>query len=347
MFRTSLVPLVLSALPCLAQTSSGSEPPSPAQDEKSITRHLTPVENTVSSETATGFGGPYACDGDGNLYLRSEPAAGSIRKLNSKGERVALYQIRGNPDVEVDTAGSFSVTPDGELYMLTFSRKEPSRYVLIFQSDGTYKDKIKLQVDRVWFPSSLAVFPNGTLLVTGQRYDRDINAPKLPFTGIFSADGKLLKELKLEDDRFHDMPSPYDRTSSEAITWGKINPAKDGNLYLMRSLTPAVFYAISPSGEIVRRFTVDPGHPAYRALTVHITGNRIAVLFFDPQTMDTVLKIVSLEGEELASFEQPKEEGKLGALGLVFACYALQPERFTFLTTDEKQRIHLRLTEVR
>jgi|SRR5579859_3638174 len=321
---------------------------------------LTPVETVVSAETATGFGGPYACDDDGDIYLRIGSPGSPIRKLNPKGERVALFQTDANPDLEVGVAGYFSVTPEGELYQLVFARKEISRYVFIFKPDGAYKAKIKLQLPFAWMPSSLAVFPNGTMLITGQRYDRDTHEMKLPFTGIFSADGRLLKELNLEDDSAirskagfgsdkPNTPVPVSSAGSQAINWGQIQSAKDGNLYVMRALSPAVFYAISPGGEVVRRFTVDSGQPSYRPNLMHISGNRIAVLFFDPQTMDKAMKVVDLEGEEIASYEQLKAEEKAapGPLGLVFACYTQKPERFTFLATDEKHRIQLKQVEAR
>jgi len=82
---------------------------------------------------------------------------------------------------------------------------------------------------------------------------------------------------------------------------------------------------------------------------MHIDGSRIAVLFFHPQTMEKVMKVVSLEGEEIASYDELLEGGKpkAGMLGLAFACYTQRPERFTFLVTDDSHRIQLRSAEAR
>jgi hypothetical protein len=104
----------------------------------------------------------------------------------------------------------------------------------------------------------------------------------------------------------------------------------------MRWLSPAVFYAVSPGGEVVRRFTVDPGNADFRPLEMHISGSRMAVLFYQPQTNEKVMKIVDLEGNEIATYDELVVDGKpkLGMLGLAFACYSQQPERFTFLITD-------------
>lgn len=71
----------------------------------------------------------------------------------------------------------------------------------------------------------------------------------------------------------------------------------DGNIYLMRWTAPAIFYAISPGGEVVRRFTVDPGDRNYRSVTMHISGSRIATLFLQPHTKETLMKITDLEGQ--------------------------------------------------
>jgi len=316
--------------------------------------HLTPLETVVSPEVASAFLGPFVCDEDGNLYLRSEVAGvTAIRKLNAKGERTALFEPAANPDVKIAVTGYFSIVPDGDFYVLAFAAEELNRYVLVFKPDGSYKTRIKLDPGFAWIPSALAVFPNGSLLVTGQEYDRDKKAPKLPFTGIFRSDGKLLKELNLEDDdAIHDMATDRDPrvtsvtapTSNRAISWSQIEAAKDGNLYLMRWLSPAVFYAISPSGHVVRRFVVDSGNPDFRPAAMHVSGNRIAILFYQPQSMEKIMKVVDLEGHELSTYAELREGGKpkLGMLGAAFACYTQQPERFTFLVSDENHKIELK-----
>jgi len=357
-------PVLLTCLYVLGMCSifcRGQEAASPGQsashdDAPSTVRYLAPGETIVSPETALSFSGPFPCDADGNIYLRSGFVGAAIRKLNPKGERVAIFQPDANPDLEVGVAGHFAVTPDGELYLLVFARKEISRYVFIFKKDGSYKEKIKLQPGFALMPSSLAVFSNGSMLITGERYDHDPKDPKLPFTGIFSADGRLLKELKLEDDAIRSKAPSTPASGaipvgagSQAIIRGQIESAKDGNLYVMRAMSPAVFYVISPGGEVVRRFTVDSGQGVYIPSGMHISGSRIAVLFYSPQTMDKIIKIVTTEGEELASYEELRADGKAtkGVLGLAFACYTQRPERFTFLVSDEQHHIQLKLVEAR
>jgi hypothetical protein len=364
-----LIPLLMLCSCCWGQSAASATPDSPpkapAQAAPSTAEstkiagaasslHLTPLEVVSTSETANGFLGPFVCDADGNLYLRSESAGvTAIRKLNAKGERVALYEPGGSPDVKVALTASFTTTPDGEVYVLVYPADQFPKFVMVFAADGSYKSQIKLDTSFAFFPTAIAVFPNGSLLVSGQRYDRSPDLPKLPFTGIFRSDGKLLKQLDLEDDNsIRDMGAAHDPkvtlpqapTSNRAIALSQVAAAKDGNLYLMRWLSPAVFYAISPGGEVVRHFAVDPGNPDYRPFAMHIVGNRIAVLFYEPQTMEKIMKIVDLEGHELASYDELRENGKpaRGMLGLAFACYTNQPERFTFLVTDDKHQILLK-----
>jgi hypothetical protein len=208
-------------------------------------------------------------------------------------------------------------------------------------------------------PAALAPFASGNLLVTGQKYDRDpSNQPMWPFTAIFASDGTLLKEIKLDDDdAIHDLTvssdprvvSPQNPTSNRAISFSQMLPAEDGDIYLVRWLTPAIVYAVSPGGEVVRRFKIDPGDGDYRPGPVHISGNRMAVLFIQPKTRQKIMKVVDLEGQELASYEEARGDGKtkLGGVGSAFACYSAQPERFTFLRTGENDKLELLIAEPR
>lgn len=94
----------------------------------------------------------------------------------------------------------------------------------------------------------------------------------------------------------------------------------------MRRLSPAIVYAISPAGEVVRRFTIDPQNPDYMPLVLHTSGNRIAILFREPQTRQELIKTIDLEGREIATYEE-RMNGTYGELGSAFACYSQNPER--------------------
>src|ERR1019366_5900697 len=105
-----------------------------------------------------------------------------------------------------------------DLYELVYPH-EMYQYVFAYKSDGTFKSAIKLNLGFRWSAHSLAVFPSGQLLISGFEYDRDPAAATWPFTGIFAADGSLLKEIKLEDDdTLRDMAASGDsRVSSPTV----------------------------------------------------------------------------------------------------------------------------------
>ena len=65
---------------------------------------------------------------------------------------------------------------------------------------------------------------------------------------------------KEHDPHATDAANPF---GNRAIELGLMEAGNDGNLYLMRRLSPAILSAISPAGEVIRRFTVDPGEADY------------------------------------------------------------------------------------
>jgi len=361
--------LVLS-LGCWAQTSGSlQQQPNrmnqpPAREDTAATKnevlptsvlHLTPVETIqVKNELAAGFA-DFTCDEDGNVYLGAETWAGSIRKLNPKGDLLTTFDRYSNPDIEVYGAGSYALTPDGDLYTWVGNKKDRYFYVIVFGPDGKYKSKIKIDPGFPWIPGPFAVFRNGNLLMTGQEYDRDVRQTMLPFTALFRSDGKLLKEVWLEDDeRIYNQARGGDPkltsisvpANNRAVSWGRVQTGNDGNIYIMRWLSPAVFYVVSPSGEVVRRFTVDPGRSGLLPVTMHISANRIAVLFREEGTREQQMKIVDLNGEEVATYDATSPEPKK-PLGAAFACYSAKSGRFNFLATDDERRILFRILEPR
>jgi hypothetical protein len=116
----------------------------------------------------------------------------------------------------------------------------------------------------------------------------------------------------------------------------------------MRWLSPTPFYVISEGGEVVRRFTVDPGNPGYMPVAMHLAGGRSAVLYYESNTRNKFIKLIDLDGQDIGAYTLDeaieKEESKLG---LAFACYSQNPERFTFLTETENGTLGLQLAQLR
>src|SRR4029077_1899859 len=136
------------------------------------------------------------CDADGNFYIADADRL-SISKLNPKGEVVATFKATSSPDMpQLDGAGMFTVSGDGDVRQLVFPHSY-DRDVFIYNKDGSFKSFVKLDAGGVWNPSLFVAFPLGNFLGTGQKWDR-VAREYFPFTGIFSADGTLLKEVHLE-----------------------------------------------------------------------------------------------------------------------------------------------------
>ena len=317
---------------CWTQSSPGVQPPSAKKDSsKPIAKdvmqpstsdagtsgrkgvgspviHLTAVENVISkTETATGFT-ELSCDGDGNVFLGPADNGDAIRKINAKGELVASFTPEANPEVKVYGVGRYSVSPDGELYVPVGSQETRGWHLLVFKSDGSYSTNIKLDAGFGVQPATITVFSNGNLLITGMKLDRSSKLFIVPFTGIFRSDGRLLKEITLEQDEHIPDTSAMRNLkpgqalpviTNRAVELGETEAAKDGNIYIMRWSSPAAFYAISAGGEVVKRFKVDAGASYYDPEGMHIAGNRIAILFRHGAD-DRILKVVDLDASSRA-----------------------------------------------
>ncbi len=321
---------------------------------------LTLVKSVVPNAAPSSLAGRANCDGDGNFYLQGADRGITISKFNSKGEPVATFKASSSTDVaQVDGAGMFRVTADGDLYQLVTPHSY-DRDIFVYNKDGSYKSMVKLDVGSPWSPSLFAVLPSGNFLATGQKWDRPTQQ-YVPFTGILSSNGTVLKELHLEDDdNIHEMaargdsrvvPGPVSGSLNFAISRGKMEIGSDGNAYLLRWLNPAVVYAISPGGEIERRFTVDPGDPNLTVGGMTIAGNRIAVVFMKSAPGESVkkwlLEIIDLEGNKVATYEQAVVENHL-EFGFTLVCYTHNPEQFTFLGwQDDSEKLVLNITEPR
>lgn len=303
---------------------------------------------SVPGEIGRVFASPLKCDAKGNLYERTQPdGPPGLRKLSPKGEQLAVFQP-ASPDLKIDRAAYFSLAPNDDVYQLIIAR-EPSRYVFVYGPHGTVKSRIKLRPGFFFAPAQVAVFPSGELLVTGMERDSDHDNPTVwPYQAIFSSSGAMLKELHFEDDdKLHDMAvdgdkqivSPTNRSTNLAIVGGSAELGADSNVYVMRRVTPAIFYAVSANGS-VRRLTVDPGRPDFLDPDMHVSGNRIAVLFRNQQTHEELIKVVDLQGKEVAVFESPMVNG-WSAIGPAFICYASNPDRFTFLTTLDDDKLEI------
>jgi hypothetical protein len=303
----------------------------------------------VAGAMAHTFFPPLKCDAEGNLFLSTQgEGLPGFRKLNPKGEELTLFRAT-SPDIKINIGTYFSLAPDGTVYQLIMAH-EQSRYVFAYKSDGNVKSEIKLQPGFFFTPYQIAAFGDGTLLVMGMERDSNPDNPIMwPYEAIFSSSGSVVKELHFEDDDAvrelavdgdSQVTVPSNRSLNLAIVGGAAETALDGNVYVMRRVSPAIFDAVSPGGAL-RRFIVDPGRPGFGDPSMHIAGTRIAVLFYNDQTRESLIKVVDLEGREVATYEAPAANGG-ATLGRAFICYQANPDRFTFLTVLDQGKLGIK-----
>jgi hypothetical protein len=298
---------------------------------------------TVKSEPARGFPLPLQCDGSGNAYLlhrngRGEPPF-EIRKFDPQGKPGPLFSTSSIPDFQVQLATYFSVADDGSIYQVAFPLKDKSRYIVAFNADGSFKAKIQLKAGFPWMAEQVAPFPSGDLLVAGTKDELDEEGHyrnMVPFTGIFSRDGTLIKTVVLpDDDEIGRRSEAGDIDVVEgnyphhikSIVHGGVLAASDGNIYLMRRLSPAVFYAISPSGKVIKSFKIETDDPDFVVFSAHTSENRIAVQLVNFEKNRVSFRIYDFQGRQLRTYSAPEESNS----GLGFVCYSTKDDQFTFL----------------
>lgn len=319
----------------------------PQATEKGESLELKTVE-TVPIESQLGgiMMDPLICDSEGSIYLRfyeqGKPRS-PIKKFDSKGTHLAIFSLQAISEADASelTSMYFSIGESGHVHQIAWS--EEALYVLTFNKDGSYKGRVR--VEPLIIPAQIAAFPSGEFLITGQKYEgkrEDGTKIITSFTGLLDSTGKLIKRVVLQDDDEiqkavergdNNFTNPLFAGSNRAISMGAALTGADGNIYVMRRMVPAVVYAISPNGEVVRRLTVDPGDPGMMPSIMQLVKGRLAILFRSDATKEQVVKVVdSQSGEEVATYDA-------SSLGPTFVCYS-GANTFTFITT---QKGHLAL----
>ena len=326
-FALSLVMLGRSLCGQQLATAGAASQPDVRSGGETASRLVRVQTITTSSEVAQFFFPPVTCDDDGNFYFPREIVdAPVIHKLNPEGKTIASFESNAKSDVQVSVAPWYTVAREGgTLYQLVVTQG-PDQYIYVYKSDGTFKSAVKLEAGFMFHAVKMAVFPSGDFLISGAKYDADKRAAMWPFTGIFGANGRLIKEIELEDDNtLHDMAATGDnrvvRTeapqSNMAVNNGSLAIGEDGNAYLMRWTNPAIFYAVSAEGDVGNR-----DHGA------------------------KIMKIVDLEGQDIATYEDTESDHRQGdECGLSLACDTENPPRFTFFGTDDERRVQLWIAE--
>ena len=286
--------------------------------------------------------GKPACDADGNVYIRPYDAATTrdgkrfsqlpIQEVTPAGALVRDFRVADAfPD---GTAMGMSVGPDGRVYEAVMANHYADVYVAEFARDGSLQAKTKLEVGSAlhtaYFTgdvSHLAVFKSGEFLINGETG----SGSRRPYTAVFAADGRLLKEiLEPEDEEARqkaalgDADYAPDRVGNFFSALGDVAAGSDGNAYLLRrtprgSLT--LVYVVSPAGE-VRKLRIDAGNSDLVARSIRYYSGRIAI-GFDSRTHahPYQVKIVDPLGNPIAEYSLGSSAAFVGDEGLDVGCY--------------------------
>jgi hypothetical protein len=291
---------------------------------------------------------PPECDSAGNVYMQVvQPApadnrANPVTRISADGRHATVFSANSIPDWSPKSSiDSFTISPRGEVFVSAYNGGGPE--FIAFRDDGQFDSASRIDMDI--YAARPAVFLSGEFLVRGIKLSGPPgNRRKDPFTGILDRNGKLLKEITLQDDvqfktraDFKDAADYFkeDRAAREVFWSGQALSADDGNVYMVRPSKATLVDVLSPGGEVVRQLTLNPPDASFKAGSVKVAGGALVVEFFhkipgDPQNRisQIIYSVFDTQtGEKLYDYEGPS-----GIIG-IFACYT--PNYFTFLETED------------
>jgi hypothetical protein len=339
---------------CVAPIIRAQQVEAPIVDLKAATK----VE--LLTTLRSPWRGMAVCDAPGNVYMRllasegpgtQERAAVPIRKITADGKLVGSFRILDAfPDdvtgngVDLLGRGVF-VTPDSRVFQT--ADVHGNTFVVEFAQDGSVKAKTKLaaaDLAQAW-TWRFAVFKSGEYLVTASTGKDHV----VPFTGVFAADGRLVKRIfEPEDEENHQKSSPTDwnphsideMRSIDFVRFGDATAASDGNMYLLHGTnSPALVYVISAAGDVVRKLRIDAGDSDLAARSLKSYGERLAIQFYkwvDTDSQQSLIKVTDLEGNSIANYRMKPVEGNRS---LYLAGYG--SDGFTFVPYHSEDKLYL------
>jgi hypothetical protein len=275
---------------------------------------------------------PTVCDEQGRFYVTLITAGpgmlGPLFRLSSKGVAEAEFDTSG------ELINRYAVRPDGGVIMVRMA--EGKKTIDNFGPDGTRESSVYPETPPIpFFPSQLAVFPSGEILISGSQYRPAYRAS----TAIYDPAGHLVKQIALDGDTeiereieagdAKDTRAQQEHT--EAVDRSVAITGDDGLVYLMRATSPVSVYAISDGGDVARKIVVSaPTGTASPDFGIRVVKNRLVVQFrracdsrSDSQCRSSSYAVVdATTGKRLAAYEA--DEKAAGTM----ACYAPDPDRF-------------------
>lgn len=330
-----LVPAVHAQKAALVPRPAGERPSSPIR---------------ITSTTQTEFPGAafnrVACDSEGNLYARThqpgDKAKNPIQEIASNG--ALLHSFSPADAVLGLSIADFFLGPNDEVHIVGWSTARANTggrvYLSRFGRDGSRGLTTQI-ISEQFFPTNLAVFKSGEILLTGTQGRSD----NTPFTGVFNSDGTLISKVyEPEDEDLRRKEDEGDPSTHEAgvygnsaVEMGGTVSGSDGNVYLLRRTSPALIYVISPKGKVVRKLRIDPGDSKYLPEEIQSAVDRLAITF-GAAGVGRIMKIVDFMGRDVATYALDED-----LLSGTLACY--RPPSLTFLVPakDHKSSVIVKL----
>ncbi len=332
--------LFACAIPTIA-TSQGNQ----AASKDSPSQRLQPT-STAKVPLSGSLVGKARCDEDNNIYVRFMDAETSqkhhgistipIKKIRPDGTVAATFRVT---DAAPEIVGKgFSVTSGGRVYQAAWG-PDGTVYVVGYSNDGSFKSKVRLEAD-FFTPYQIAVFDSGEFLLSGTQGKFD----RVPFTGVFGPDGHLIKKIyEPEDEESRqkaesgdpNFRSDYTNAGNTFVWYGDAVAGSDGNVYLLRSTSPALLYVISSKGEVVRKLRIESGSSGLVARTLRAGRGKLAISFLERYSTKGMIEVVDLQGNLLASVFSDNETIYPGHPG----CYS--SGAFVFISGDANHEMHL------
>lgn len=336
--------ILLIGMCVIPLTTTGQNSPAARKSSPpaAVSAHL---QLTASAKVSDGGAlvGKARCDDDGNIYIRlarADDHVGTklpIQKIKPDGNVTATFKVTdAGPDID---AMDFFVSGTGKVYEEAWDRIG-RMHVLEYSSDGSLKSNVILDTEPPVFPYQIAVFRSGEWLVSG------LHGPHLytPFTAVFDSRGKLIKKIyDTEDEDSRKKAEAGDGafitdagTGNNSVYEGDAVAGSDGNVYLLRAISPALIYVISAKGEIIRKLRIDSPDSGLLAQRIRTADGRLAVSFLANNSTVGITKVVDFQGNPIVDYVSDDERIYPGLPG----CYT--PQGFAFVDDDGADNVYLR-----
>jgi len=279
--------------------------------------------------------GAAKCDDSGNIYTRpANRAKGSnpdeyllapIRQVTRDGRLTGTFRLT-DAWPELGAGRGIFVSSKGAVYQAAIA--PGGVYVVAFAKDGSVKSKTKLETGTHVDPWHLAIFGSGRFLVSGEAGKNG----HTPYTAVFEADGTLLKQIyEPEDEDARSKAeigdaefSHNDGRGNNFVDRGDVTLGSDGNAYLLHGASPALVYAISAGGEVIRKMRIGAGDSGLAFRNIKSNAGRLAIGL--AQFGHTEVHMTSLAGDPIRSYAIDGNDADV----LSLACY--DSRGFTFIT---------------